>query len=81
MNTTRTRRPPSGRAVSGGVTVVTGGPGTGKTTVIRAVTDIFLSLKISLCAHRADPGVRQSAWSETCGQEAKTIHRLLETAF
>ena len=68
------------RAVSGGVTVVTGGPGTGKTTVIRAVTDIFLSLKISF-ALTAPTGRAAKRMSETCGQEAKTIHRLLETAF
>ena len=65
------------RAVSGGVTVVTGGPGTGKTTVIRAVTDIFLSLKISF-ALTAPTGRAAKRMSETCGQEAKTIHRLLE---
>ena len=67
-------------AVSGGVTVVTGGPGTGKTTVIKAVTDIFLKLKISF-ALTAPTGRAAKRMSETCGQEAKTIHRLLETTY
>lgn len=67
-------------AVSGGVTVVTGGPGTGKTTVIKAITDIFLKLKISF-ALTAPTGRAAKRMSETCGQEAKTVHRLLETTF
>ena len=67
-------------AVSGGVTVVTGGPGTGKTTVIKAITDIFLKLGISF-ALTAPTGRAAKRMSETCGQEAETVHRLLETTF
>lgn len=64
-------------AVTRGVTVVTGGPGTGKTTVIRAIIDIFAELGISfmLCAPTGRAAKRMT---ETSGHEAKTIHRLLE---
>jgi len=64
-------------AVTNGVTIVTGGPGTGKTTVIKAIIDIFTSLGISflLCAPTGRAAKRMS---ETSGHEAKTIHRMLE---
>ena len=68
-------------SVNNGVTVLTGGPGTGKTTVIKAIIDIFSSLKLSfaLCAPTGRAAKRISEVSG--GHEAKTIHRLLETSF
>ncbi|MGM9658179.1 MAG: ATP-dependent RecD-like DNA helicase [Eubacteriales bacterium] len=66
--------------VSEGVTVVTGGPGTGKTTVIKALTDILTELKISFCL-AAPTGRAAKRMSEASGADAKTIHRLLETEF
>jgi len=67
-------------ATSNGVTVVTGGPGTGKTTVIKAILEIFAASGISfmLCAPTGRAAKRMS---EASGNEAKTIHRLLETKF
>ncbi len=67
-------------AVNGGVTIITGGPGTGKTTVIKAILNIFSSSGISfmLCAPTGRAAKRMS---EASGNEARTIHRLLETRF
>lgn len=65
-------------ALRGGVMVLTGGPGTGKTTVIKALLSIFdsLGLDVALCAPTGRAAKRMS---EATGNEAKTIHRLLET--
>ncbi|MBR3681125.1 MAG: ATP-dependent RecD-like DNA helicase [Clostridia bacterium] len=59
------------------VTVITGGPGTGKTTVVRALLSMFgqLGLKTVLAA---PTGRAAKRLSETTSEEAKTIHRLLE---
>ena len=64
-------------AVNNGVMVLTGGPGTGKTTVIRAVIRVFedLGYKIALAAPTGRAAKRMS---ESTFHEAKTIHRLLE---
>lgn len=61
----------------GGVLVITGGPGTGKTTIMKIIMDIFMSheYKIALCA---PTGKAAKRLSESCGMEAKTLHRLLE---
>lgn len=67
-------------AVTEGLTVVTGGPGTGKTTVISAILQIFDELGIS-CMLAAPTGRAAKRMSEASGKEAKTIHRLLETGF
>ena len=60
------------------VMLLTGGPGTGKTTCLRAVMALFevLGLKTALAA---PTGRAAKRLSEACGAEAKTIHRLLET--
>ncbi len=64
-------------AVSNGFTVITGGPGTGKTTVIKAIISIFSRLKYSFLL-AAPTGRAAKRMSEASGCEAKTIHRLLE---
>lgn len=57
--------------------VLTGGPGTGKTTSVLGVIDLFRKLRMSvlLCAPTGRAAKRMS---EAAGMEAKTIHRLLE---
>ncbi len=67
-------------AVNSGVMVLTGGPGTGKTTVIRAVISIFKSLDMDI-ALAAPTGRAAKRMSEATGCEAKTIHRLLEMEY
>lgn len=67
-------------ALESGVMVLTGGPGTGKTTVIRGIISVFerMGYKIALCA---PTGRASKRMSEATGCEAKTVHRLLETEF
>jgi exodeoxyribonuclease V alpha subunit len=64
-------------AVTKKLMVVTGGPGTGKTTIVRAILEIFLakSLRVMLAA---PTGRAAKRLAEATGREAKTIHRLLE---
>lgn len=64
-------------AIESKVVVVTGGPGTGKTTLIRALVDIFGAkrLRIELAAPTGRAAKRMT---EATGAEARTIHRLLE---
>mgnify|MGYP000897402946 CR=1 FL=1 len=59
------------------VVIITGGPGTGKTTIIKTIIDIYSSLnkKIVLCA---PTGRAAKKMSEATGMEASTLHRLLE---
>jgi exodeoxyribonuclease V alpha subunit len=59
------------------VLIVTGGPGTGKSTLVRGILEIFTARKqrVALCA---PTGRAAKRLSETTGREAKTIHRLLE---
>ncbi|MBW2092958.1 MAG: ATP-dependent RecD-like DNA helicase, partial [Deltaproteobacteria bacterium] len=59
------------------VMVITGGPGTGKTTLINAVIKIFKRIGVSVMM-AAPTGRAAKRMSETTGFEAKTIHRLLE---
>ena len=60
-----------------GVMILTGGPGTGKTTVVRALIDIFDSMGYGV-ALAAPTGRAAKRMSEATSTEAKTIHRLLE---
>ncbi len=64
-------------ALENGVMLLTGGPGTGKTTVVRALLHIFdsMDLKVALCA---PTGRAAKRLSESTSCEAKTVHRLLE---
>ena len=59
------------------VMVLTGGPGTGKTTVTRRILRLLEEdeLKVALCS---PTGRAAKRLSEACGREARTIHRLLE---
>ena len=66
-------------AVEHGFAVITGGPGTGKTTIIKAVYR-YLSLTGLKCVLAAPTGRAAKRMSEAVGIEAKTIHRLLEYA-
>lgn len=65
-------------ALSVGCMVLTGGPGTGKTTVIRAILELTRSLKLT-AALAAPTGRAAKRLSQVTGREAKTIHRLLGT--
>ena len=60
-----------------GVMILTGGPGTGKTTVVRALIHIFDSMGFDI-ALAAPTGRAAKRLSESTSMEAKTIHRLLE---
>lgn len=63
-----------------GVTVLTGGPGTGKTTVVRALLKIYENMGMD-CALAAPTGRAAKRMSEATSREAKTIHRLLEMQY
>ena len=67
-------------AMESGVMVLTGGPGTGKTTVIRALISVFekMGMRIALSAPTGRAAKRMS---EATSRDAKTVHRLLETEF
>jgi exodeoxyribonuclease V alpha subunit len=62
------------------IMVITGGPGTGKTTIITAILKIFSELNIKILLG-APTGRAAKRMSEATGHEAKTIHRLLEYSF
>jgi exodeoxyribonuclease V alpha subunit len=64
-------------AVENKVMVITGGPGTGKTTIINAILKIFSKLNVNILL-AAPTGRAAKRMSETTGHEAKTIHRMLE---
>lgn len=64
-------------ALDNKVTVITGGPGVGKTTLVNSILKILLlqHITIALCA---PTGRAAKRLSESTGMEAKTVHRLLE---
>ena len=62
------------------VMLLTGGPGTGKTTCLRGVLALFDALGLET-ALAAPTGRAAKRLGEACGTEAATIHRLLETQF
>ncbi|CAO3436177.1 SF1B family DNA helicase RecD2 [Azospirillum doebereinerae] len=66
------------KALLSKVLVVTGGPGVGKTTIVRSILKILAAkgVMVALCA---PTGRAAKRLSETTGLEAKTVHRLLET--
>ena len=67
-------------SVENKVVVITGGPGTGKTTIINAIIKIFSRLKLKIML-AAPTGRAAKRMNETTGYEAGTIHRLLEFSF
>ncbi len=67
-------------AMTESVMVITGGPGTGKTTIINAIIDIMKSMGLSVSL-TAPTGRAAKRMAQVCGCEAKTIHRLLEVCY
>jgi exodeoxyribonuclease V alpha subunit len=67
-------------AVKNGVCIITGGPGTGKTTIIKCIIDIFQNNQMNVVL-AAPTGRAAKRITETTGWEAKTIHRLLEMGY
>jgi exodeoxyribonuclease V alpha subunit len=67
-------------ALENGLVVITGGPGTGKTTTINAIIKICEDMDLSVIL-AAPTGRAAKRMTETTGIEAKTIHRLLEYSF
>ena len=67
-------------ASKSGVTVITGGPGTGKTTIVKCICQLFRlhGMKVALAA---PTGRASKRLAEATGQPAKTIHRLLGCEF
>ncbi len=63
-------------SLKNGMMVITGGPGTGKTTIIKAVIQLFNTARMPVLL-AAPTGRAAKRLAETTGQEAKTIHRLL----
>lgn len=59
------------------VCIITGGPGTGKTTIIKTIIDVYKKKgkKVVLCAPTGRAAKRMT---EATGEEASTLHRLLE---
>lgn len=68
------------KALNSKAMILTGGPGTGKTTVINAMLKIFAGMDAK-CLLAAPTGRAAKRMSETTGYPAKTIHRLLEFSF
>ena len=65
-------------AINNGLMVVTGGPGTGKSTIVSGIIQVILSGNKNAVIHLAAPtGRAAKRLSELTGLEAKTIHRLL----
>ncbi len=63
-------------AAGGSVTVITGGPGTGKTTIVKCILSVLDGRGIKT-ALMAPTGRAAKRMSESCGREASTIHRAL----
>ncbi len=64
-------------SIENGVHIVTGGPGTGKTTIVKCILRLFKNLgqRVALCA---PTGRAAKRLSQATGEEAKTIHRMLD---
>ena len=67
-------------AAKAGVMLLTGGPGTGKTTTVRGIVALFQKMGLSIVL-AAPTGRAAKRMSELTGMEAQTIHRLLGTTW
>jgi exodeoxyribonuclease V alpha subunit len=67
-------------SVKNGVMVITGGPGTGKTTIIKGIIKLFETYNFSLLL-AAPTGRAAKRMTEATHRESKTIHRLLEYSY
>ncbi len=67
-------------AINRGVVIITGGPGTGKTTAIRCMVELFegCGMEVALCAPTGRAAKRMA---EASGADAKTVHRMLEIGY
>lgn len=64
-------------AINNGVSVITGGPGTGKTTIIKCIIELLKQNRLSVML-LAPTGRASKRLSDATGEDAKTIHRALE---
>jgi len=68
------------QAIYNGVVVITGGPGTGKTTIIKAIIDIMEDNGLDVIL-AAPTGRAAKRMAQACDKDASTIHRLLEFSY
>ena len=64
-------------AAQNGILLITGGPGTGKTTILKGIVSLFGQMQLR-CVLAAPTGRAAKRLTEVVGEEASTIHRLLE---
>ena len=67
------------QAASSALLLITGGPGTGKTTILNGILSIYKQMSLK-CVLAAPTGRAAKRLTEVTGQEASTIHRLLEAS-
>ena len=65
-------------AAGTGLLIITGGPGTGKTTILNGILELFGQMQLK-CLLAAPTGRAAKRLTEVTGEDASTIHRLLET--
>ena len=65
------------QAASAGILLITGGPGTGKTTILKGILSLLGQMQLK-CVLAAPTGRAAKRLTEVTGEEASTIHRLLE---
>ncbi len=66
------------QATESGLLLITGGPGTGKTTIVKGILSLFQQMGLR-CLLAAPTGRAAKRLSEVTGEDASTIHRLLES--
>lgn len=77
LNLARNQQDAVAMALTSKVLVITGGPGTGKTTIVRAITRLYEHLRAQILL-AAPTGRAAKRLGEATGRPSKTIHRLLE---